>query len=173
MEALSQVKGNEDPRIGKDDVRVLSRTNFEKKVDDLQRDSDTGEKDELLKGIYAVREFCLQKKTSVFFVEEKLLKEHEEIRDMFFRLLDYRIIHGLGEALTHKSAPGTFRAFMIDIGCYAHLRKHVGKMTEYDLSDKNIREIIRSVPIISAEELRIALENVPANVKEALADIDA
>lgn len=173
LEALSQVKGNEDPRIGKDDVRVLSRKNFERKVDDLQRDSEVGEKDDLLKGIYAVREFCLQKKTSVFFVEEKLLKEHEEVRDMFFRLLDYRIIHGLGEALTHKSASGTFRAFMIDIGCYAHLRKHVGKMTEYDLSDNNIREVVRSVPIISAEELRVALANVPINVFEALADDDA
>ena len=68
------------------------------------------------------------------------------------RLMDYRIIHNCGGALTHKSQPGTYQAFAIDIGCYAHMRKLEGRFAELDLSHPNAKEQMRSTAILSADE---------------------
>jgi hypothetical protein len=65
LEALGSVMAGGE-RIGKDDVCLLSFANFEKKIEDLKRDSQSDEQDVLLKGIYVIRQFCLDSKTSVF-----------------------------------------------------------------------------------------------------------
>lgn len=70
----------EDGRIGKDQVRLLSSSNFERRIDELKKDSETGEQDVLLRGIYMIREFCLEKKINVFSVEDKLLQQNEFLR---------------------------------------------------------------------------------------------
>jgi hypothetical protein len=57
---------------------------------------------------------------------------------------DYRIIHSVGTAYTHKSKPGSYQAFMIDIGSYAFLRKLHGKLVEVDLFDSTAKEKIRA-----------------------------
>ena len=67
-------------------------------------------------------------------VSEQMMQQADEIRALLYRLLDYRIIHTAGSALTHKSAAGTYQAFTIDIGCYAHMRKLQGKFNEIDVS---------------------------------------
>jgi hypothetical protein len=70
-----------------------------------------------MRGIYVLREFCLKKKANVFVVSEQMLQQRDDVRSLINRLLDYRIIHNAGSALTHKSQPGTYQAFAIDIGC--------------------------------------------------------
>jgi hypothetical protein len=163
LQAPGMVSG-QGAQIGKDDIRQLSFSNFERKIEDLKRDSQTDEQDTLLKGIYVMRQFCLDSKTNIFFVPDRLLQEHEMARELIFRLLDYRIIHSVGAALTHKSHSGSYQGFMIDIGCYAHMRKLEGKMTEIDLSSPNAKEQMRSVPILSAELLEKLWKEAPARV---------
>jgi hypothetical protein len=163
LEALGSVMAT-GSQIGKDDVRQLSFSNFERKIEDLKRDSQTDEQDVLLKGIYVIRQFCLDSKTSVFFVPDRVLQELESARELIFRLLDYRIIHSVGSAFTHKSHPGSYQGFMIDIGCYAHMRKLEGKMNEIDLSDSGAKEQMRSVPILSQELLQRLWSSAPSQV---------
>ena len=171
LEALGPVMAN-GSRIGKDDVRVLSFGNFERKIEDLKRDSQRDEQDVLLKGIYVIRQFCLDFKTSVFFVPDRILQELEEARELIFRLLDYRIIHSVGSAFTHKSHPGSYQGFMIDIGCYAHMRKLQGKMNEIDLSDPEAKERMRSVPILSQELLEKLWNTAPEVVTKEDLTVD-
>jgi energy-coupling factor transporter ATP-binding protein EcfA2 len=163
LEALGPVMAD-NSRIGKDDVRLLSFSNFERKIEDLKRDSQAGEQDVLLKGIYVIRQFCLQSKSSVFFVPDRLLQQLEPARELIFRLLDYRIVHSVGTAFTHKSHSGSYQGFMVDIGCYAHMRKLAGKMNEIDLSSAGAKEQMRSVPILSQELLQRLWSSAPRQV---------
>lgn len=165
LEVLSH---DSSQRIGKDEVRILSKNNFERRIEELKQDSHTNEQDSLLKGIYAIREFCLSKKTNVFLVPEREIQQNDFFKNLIFRLLDYRIIHSCATALTHKSQSGSYQAFAIDIGCYAHLRKLKGKFTEIDLSQSNAKEKIRSAPILSAENLQVSLQRSDFNVEQEL-----
>jgi hypothetical protein len=146
----------------------MSRANFERRIDELKQDSKIDEQDDLLRGIYAIREFCLDRKTNVFMVEERMLKQNDEWRALFNRLMDYRIIHNCATALTHKSQPGTYQAFAIDIGCYAHLRKLQGRFSEVDVSSSRAKEQMRSAPILDGSKLQEAIKAVPKDVEEAL-----
>ena len=88
-----------------------------------------------------------------------------------YRLLDYRIIHNTGVALTHKSQPGTYQAFAIDIGCYAHFRKLEGRFNELDIAAADAKERMRSTPILELSEFDNLWEAAPVKVtKEALAN---
>src|SRR5271157_4653188 len=120
-----------------------------------------------MRGIYVIREFCLDKKTNVFVVSERALQQRDDFRSLVNRLLDYRIIHNAGGALTHKSHPGTYQAFAIDIGCYAHLRKLDRRFNELDLSDSQTKEKMRSAPLLDVEELTKLLDSAPAHVEDA------
>lgn len=161
LEALRDAQANGDGRIGKDDVRVLSRSNFERRIEELKHDSQTGDHEPLIKGIYVLREFCLEKKTSCFLIAERVLQQDDQFRSLIYRLLDYRIIHNAGTALTHKSHPGSFQAFAIDIGCYAHLRKLQGRMNEVDLSKADAHERLRSAPVLDLTAFQNKLTSVP------------
>lgn len=167
LEVLSDV-GSRDGRIGKDDVRILSRTNFERKIEELKQDSKGDEQDDLLKGIYIIRQFCLEKKTNLFVVQERMLQQNDVWRALFYRLLDYRIIHSCAVALTHKSQEGTFQAFAIDIGCYAHLRKLQDRFSEVDISAKDAKEKMRSAPVLDARQITSLFGSAPGNIEEAL-----
>ena len=125
----------------------MSLSNFERRIEELKQDSKIDEQDDLLKGIYAIREFCLTRQTNVFLVEERTLQQNNQWRALFNRLMDYRIIHNCATALTHKRQPGTYQAFAIDIGCYAHLRKLKGRFTEVDVGDPGSKDQMRSSPI--------------------------
>jgi hypothetical protein len=172
LEALSDVDPAHGGRIGKDDVRILSRANFERKIEELKQDSKDDEQDDLLRGIYAIREFCLEKKTNLFVVLERMLQQNDEWRALFNRLMDYRIIHNCATALTHKSQPGTYQAFAIDIGCYAHLRKLQGRFSEIDVSSSKAKDQMRSAPILDKEKLQATLGSAPQDVAHALLDPD-
>jgi hypothetical protein len=78
---------------------------------------------------------------------------------LIYRLLDYRIIHNCATALTHKSSEGTYQAFAVDIGCYAHLRKLEGRFNEIDITATTAKEKMRSAPILEQSKL----ENILAN----------
>jgi hypothetical protein len=160
--------GDTIERIGKDDIRAMSLTNFERRIEELKTDSERSEQDSLLKGIYVFRSFCLAKGNNIFMVSEQTLREHDPLKELINRLLDYRIIHSVGTAYTHKSKAGSFQAFMIDIGSYAFLRKLHGKLTEVDLFDSGAKERIRAVPIVEEQELEQMWKAAPADIEQSL-----
>lgn len=169
LEVLDLVKSNGgDGRIGKDDIRILSRSNFERRIDELKQDSEGSDQDALIRGIYVLRRFCIDRKTNVFMISEQMMQQEDSVRDLVYRLLDYRIIHNAGSALTHKSQPGTYQAFSIDIGCYAHMRKLQGRFTELDLSHREAKEKMRSAPILDIDQFDTLWQSVPADVEQAL-----
>lgn len=169
LEVLDTVQApTGDGRIGKDDVRILSRSNFERRIEELKQDSEGREQGILVKGIYVLRQFCIEKKSNVLLVSEGLLQQNDRVRNLLYRLLDYRIIHSAGTALTHKSQPGTYHAFAIDIGCYAHMRKLEGRFTEIDLSASDAKEKMRSGPILDESTFESFWANAPEDSESAL-----
>jgi hypothetical protein len=169
LELLDSVQPPQgDGRIGKDDVRISSRANFERRIEELKQDSDGQEQGILIRGIYVLRQFCLEKKSNVLLVSESLLQQNDRIRTLLYRLLDYRIIHSAGSAITHKSVPGTFHAFAIDIGCYAQMRKLDGRFTEIDLSAADAKERMRSGPVLDENVFRALWSNMPSDPEGAL-----
>ncbi len=159
-----------DGRIGKDDVRILSRANFERRIEELKQDSESKEQLPLIQGIYVLRRFCVdEKKTNVVLVSEATLQKDSAVRALLYRLLDYRIIHSAGGALTHKSQVGTtYHAFVIDIGCYAHMRVLDRRFTEIDLADTDAKEKMRSAPTLDAQALSALWKSAPADPEAAL-----
>ena len=104
----------------------------------------------------------------MFVVPERMLQQRDDVRGLIYRLLDYRILHNAGSALTHKSQPGTYQAFAIDIGCYAHFRKLDGRFNELDLSERSIKEKMRSSPVLEAKEFDALWGSTPSDVEAAL-----
>lgn len=162
---LSAVDAANGGRIGKDDVRLLSKTNFGLKNEELKQDSKTDEQSDLIKGIYIIRNFCLDRKTNVFLVEEKALQQDDNWRALIYRLLDYRIIHTCASSLTHKSLEGTYQAFAVDIGCYAHFRKLEGRLNEIEVSADDAKERMRSVPVLDWAKVVSSAETLPGNIE--------
>lgn len=171
LEVLTEVQSNGDGRIGKDDVRVLSRANFERRIEELKHDSQVGEQASLIGGIYVLREFCLEKKTNIFLISERDLQQDDRFRWLVYRLLDYRIIHSAASAITHKSRDGTYQAFAIDIGCYANFRKLQGRFNEIDLTDAGSKDQLRSSPIVDLASFSQALDTVPENAETLLTEV--
>lgn len=169
LEVLDSVRSSGgDSRIGKDEVRILSRSNFERRIEELKQDSEGSEQDTLIRGIYVLRRFCIDKQTNVFMISEQMMQQEDRVRDLIYRLLDYRIIHNAGSALTHKSQPGTYQAFAIDIGCYAHMRKLHGRFSELDLSSADAKEGMRSAPILDLDQLQQLWAGSPKDIESAL-----
>ena len=170
LEAVQSAGG--DGRIGKDDIRILSRSNFERRIQELKQDSEGREQDTLIRGIYVLRKFCIDRRTNVFLVSEQMIQQEDQIRSLIYRLLDYRIVHGAGSALTHKSQPGTYQAFAIDIGCYAHMRKLHGRFTELDIADATAKERMRSAPVLDATVFDEIWREAPVDAEKALREED-
>ena len=78
-----------DGRIGKDDIRILSRSNFERRIEELKQDSEGREQNTLIRGIYVLRKFCIERKTNVFLVSEGRIQQEDLIGGLIYRLLDY------------------------------------------------------------------------------------
>jgi hypothetical protein len=171
LEALSPKSIGEE-RIGKDDVRQLSLGVFQRRIADLKVDSEEQDQDTLLKGIHAITKFCLDKKENVFLVPDQALQEQNGLRELLNRLLDYRIIHSVAIALTHKSNPGTFNAYMLDIGAYAKYRKLEGRFKEIDVTAPDAREGCRNSPVLDRDTLLLLLQAAPANPNVILPDED-
>ncbi|MDH0301530.1 MULTISPECIES: hypothetical protein [unclassified Pseudomonas] len=163
LHLLNETVQDEAGKIGKDEVRILSRNNFERKIEELKQDSKDDEQDDLIKGIYIIKSFCLDKKNNIFVIEEKLLQQNDALRALIYRLLDYRIIHSCATALTHKSAEGTFQAFAVDIGCYAHYRKLDGRFNEIDVTDTAAKERMRSAPILDQTKIDNIVASLPGH----------
>ncbi|WP_322034562.1 hypothetical protein [Burkholderia sp. BCC1970] len=160
LEVLDRVKTTDvNGKIGKDDVRFLSKETFERRIEELKQDSEGQDQDTLLKGIYAIRSFCLEKKSNVFLVAENEIQIDDDLKLLLYRLMDYRIIHRAANSLTHKSKTGSnYQAFAIDIGCYAYMRNLQNRLSEIDLSEGAAKEKMRSTPIFEGEELRRILQ---------------
>ena len=170
LEVLDRVR-RVDPngRIGKDDVRFLSKETFERRIEELKQDSEGQDQESLLRGITAIREFCLEKKSNVFLVAENEIQKDDDLKTLLYRLLDYRIIHRVANSITHKSKTGSnYQGFAIDIGCYAYMRNLQGRLMEIDLSEATAKEKMRSSPILEGDELRRIWKVVP-EISTALA----
>jgi hypothetical protein len=155
--------------IGKDAIRDLCRANWERRIQELKQDAHLDEQPLLLRGIYAIRQFCMfDKKLAYFVVEERELQENQRFKALLDRLLDYRLIHELGTAFTHKSTEGTFRGYIIDVGAYAGLRKLQGKLTELDLTSDEWREKIRSGPVLQRAQILKLWQDAPSNIEVML-----
>jgi hypothetical protein len=77
--------------------------------------------------------------------------------------MDYRIIHSVGTALTHKSQAGhTYAAFMIDIGAYAKYRNLIHRLTEIDVTANDARERCRNAPILDGPSFDSFMRSSPA-----------
>jgi hypothetical protein len=168
LEALAEKAPGEE-RVGKDDVRNLSRSTFQHRIEELKADSEEKDHDVLIRGIYAIRRFCLDRRINVFLVADKTLQERTAIRELLNRLLDYRIIHLVGTTLTHKSQSGTFTAYMVDIGAHANLRKLANKFREIDVTAKDAKEQCRNSPILEGKTLEEFFASSPCEV----ADVEA
>ena len=160
LEALSTKSAGEE-KVGKDDVRLLSLGVFQRRIEELKADSEQQDQDTLLRGIHAITQFCLEKEQNVFLVSDQALQEPNGVRELLNRLLDYRIIHSLGAALTHKSVSGTFAAFTLDIGGYAKFRKLENRFREIDITAPDARERCRNSPILERDTLLQLLKTVP------------
>ena len=171
LEALQNASQG-DGRIGKDDVRNLARSNFERRIEELKQDSADDEQATLIRGIHVLRQFCIEKKSNIMMVSEEMMQQEDKIRALLYRLLDYRIIHSAGAALTHKSSPGTYQAFAIDIGCYAFMRKLQSRFNEIDVADTTGREKMRSAPILTKGQLQELWSTTPDAVEAALLSED-
>jgi len=172
LEALSTKDAGQE-RIGKDDVRQLSLHVFQRRIQELKVDAEQRDQDMLLKGINAITRFCLEKKENVFLVPDQALQEENGVRELLNRLLDYRIIHTVGVASTHKSHTGTFAAFALDIGAYAKFRKLEGRFREVDITAHDARERVRNSPILEGNNLLLLLKNAPPDPQEGLDDAAA
>ncbi|WP_166304041.1 hypothetical protein [Bradyrhizobium sp. 2S1] len=168
---LESMSPSEGEAVGMDEIRVLSRSNLERHIEELKQDSQIDEQNILIAGIYVLREFCLGRKMNVFLVPEQLLQQEEDWKSLFSRLVDYRIIHQAGSALTHKSQQGYFQAFAIDSGCYAHLRKMDRRFNEIDESKTAAKDQMRSAPVLSLTDLQTLFKNVPKNAEEVLKEV--
>jgi len=167
LETLSPMAAGEE-RVGKDDVRLLSLTVLQRRIEELKIDSEQQDQDALIRGIYAIRKFCLDKKVNVFLVSDRVLQEPNGIRDLLNRLLDYRVIHAIGSVLTHKSITGTFNAYMIDIGAYANLRKLEGRFVEIDVTAPDAKERCRNAPVLDDSTLVSLYRSAPEKAEAAL-----
>lgn len=150
LEVLDTVRANDpDGRIGKDEVRILSRQTFESRINELKQDSEGQDQEKLLRGIYSIRAFCIKAKSNVFLVAESEIQQNDEFKTLLYRLLDYRIIHQVAKSLTHKSITGkNFQGFAVDIGCYAYMRNLQGKLNEIDVTQTEAKEKMRSAPVL-------------------------
>ena len=168
LDAHTNAKEVTDGRIGKDTIRLLSLQTLEDRIKDLKKDSQANQQDELLQGIYAIREFCLESRTNAFVVEERELRDIPWFNALAYRLLDYRIIHAAASAFTHKTHPGTYRAFVIDVGTYGFWRKLEGKLNEIDVSEKDAKEKLRSAPWLREKELDDLRRKAPRHAESRL-----
>ena len=166
LEALSQHQG-EQP-IGKDDIRQLSLIVFQRRIEELKADSEQQDQDQLLRGIYAITTFCNEKTFNVFLVADHILQQDNGVRELLNRLLDYRIVHSVGSALTHKTFQGTFHAYMIDIGSYANMRKLANRFTEIDIAAKDARERMRNAPVLDDRTLQSLYHKAPDEPENAI-----
>jgi hypothetical protein len=167
LEALSP-KLPGDEKVGKDDVRLLSSTVLQQRIEELKADSEQRDQDTLIRGIYAIRKFCLDKKVNVFLVADRVLQEPNGVKELINRLLDYRIIHAVGSALTHKTVQGTFNAYMIDIGAYANLRKLEGRFIEIDVTAPDAKERCRNSPVLDVSTLVQSYRSAPEATEAVL-----
>ena len=73
LEALQNVSSG-DGRIGKDDIRIMSRSNFERRIEELKQDAASEEQATLIRGIYVLRKFCIDKSTNIMMVSEAMMQ---------------------------------------------------------------------------------------------------
>lgn len=58
--------------------------------------------------------------------------------------------------------------FVIDIGCYANLRKLDGRLNGIDVSDREAKEKLRSAPAFGESDFESLLLRSPGDVEAAL-----
>ncbi|UGY12260.1 hypothetical protein HAP48_0026425 [Bradyrhizobium septentrionale] len=136
---LESMSPSEGEAVGMDEIRVLSRSNLERHIEELKQDSQIDEQNILIAGIYVLREFCLGRKMNVCLVPEQLLQQEEDWKSLFSRLVDYRIIHQAASALTHKSQQGNFRLLRSIVDATLILERWIGASTKSTSRKQQLR----------------------------------
>ena len=71
--------------------------------------------------------------------------------------------------MTHKSTTdGSYSAFAIDIGAYAFMRKHQDRFKEIDVSLKDAKDRMRSMPILNPDSFGELVQTIPDNIELAI-----
>ena len=58
----------------------MSRSNFERRIEELKQDSAGDEQATLIRGIYVLRKFCIEKRTNIMMVSEEMMQQEDQIR---------------------------------------------------------------------------------------------
>lgn len=138
--------------LGKDAVRDLAGTYFQAKRTDLNSDSEKGESEQLMTLFDQINEFCLAKKKNTFMIDRDSASERQDDYQRLLRLADFRLIHKISSARSNPTVPGkSFDTYMLDIGCYAYMRKLTGKLSEIDLTKNEsvLVDELRTAPIFT------------------------
>lgn len=154
LEVLKPSESGELKSIGKDEIRTLSKSNIERRLNELKQDSEGSDQELLINSWSHIRDFCITKRSNIFNISEQSWQDEDLLREIINRLSEYRLIHRTATALSHKSQSGTtYQAYAIDIGSYAHFRKLDGKLMEIDLLDQKAEDKMRSAPIFDLKSL--------------------
>jgi hypothetical protein len=113
-------------KISAEDVNVAVPEFLKQKEDDLRVDARPEDVDRLRRRLYDVLNFCLvHRKTNIFTVEARLLRESEWGRDIA-ALSDLRFFHRFGNLTVKSSDPGfvgqRYEGFALDLSAYAATR---------------------------------------------------
>lgn len=137
--------------LGKDAVRDLAGKYHEKKKEDLKRDSDKGEVEEITRLFDGIATFCFDEKgKNCFQISRKRAANEPRTHKLIQRLADFRLIHRASSGISNPGLPGeSFDVYMIDLGAYSYMRKLSGKLEEIDLSDlsKAGKDALRLAPV--------------------------
>ena len=54
------------------------------RIQELKQDSEGREQDTLIRGIYVLRKFCIDRRTNVFLVSEQMMQQEDQIRSLIY-----------------------------------------------------------------------------------------
>lgn len=113
-------------KMGAEDVNKAAGSYYEHKTEELNRDADSGEREEILDYVESVRRFCLtrQEPTNCFLVE----KDFDPMQEaMVGELVDLKFAHHAKSRVTVRNREGRiYDAFMLDMSFYTGERMRRG-----------------------------------------------
>lgn len=138
------------PKIGAEDVNLAAGSYYEHKTEELNRDADSVEREDILSFVESVRKFCLIKQEPKnCFLVEKDFDSHQE--SMVGELVDLKFAHHAKSRVTVRNREGRiYDAFMLDMSFYTGERTRRG-MELIEFWKTNNADALRKAGLIFAE----------------------